>query len=101
MLRRARLKGRAAPIWGAAGLPIGGRVAPGKFGWSLAEGSVRPDLVVVGHSHREMVDSVRGGVHFVQPKPFGQSLAVVHILLSRRSGSWRVTSVRAGRVLLD
>jgi 2',3'-cyclic-nucleotide 2'-phosphodiesterase/3'-nucleotidase len=46
----------------------------------LAEGSVRPDLVVVGHSHREMVDSVRGGVHFVQPKPFGQSLAVVHIL---------------------
>ena len=67
----------------------------------LAEGPVRPDLVVVGHSHREMVDSVRGGVHFVQPKPFGQSLAVVHILLTRRSGSWRVTSVRAGRVLLD
>lgn len=26
---------------------------------SLADGSVRPDLVVVGHSHREMVDSVR------------------------------------------
>jgi 2',3'-cyclic-nucleotide 2'-phosphodiesterase (5'-nucleotidase family) len=67
----------------------------------LAEGSVRPDLVVVGHSHREMVDSIRGGVHFVQPKPFGQSLAVVHVLLTRRSGAWRVTSVRAGRVLLD
>jgi len=67
----------------------------------LAEEPVRPDLVIVGHSHREMVDSVRGGVHFVQPKPFGQSLAVVHILLSRRSGTWRVTSVRAGRVLLD
>ena len=27
----------------------------------------RPDLVVVGHSHREIRDSVLGGVHFVQP----------------------------------
>ena len=31
---------------------------------------VRPDLVVVGHSHREMRDSVIGGVHFVQPRPY-------------------------------
>jgi 2',3'-cyclic-nucleotide 2'-phosphodiesterase/3'-nucleotidase len=68
---------------------------------NLAEGAVRPDLVVVGHTHREMVDSVRGGVHFVQPKPFGQSLAVVHVLLTRREGAWRVHSIRAGRVPLD
>ena len=34
---------------------------------SLATLPFRPDLVVVGHSHREMADSVLGGVHFVQP----------------------------------
>lgn len=76
-------------------------VGPENVAAKLAEGPVRPDLVVVGHSHRELVDSIRGGVHFVQPKPFGQSLAVVHVLLTRRSGTWRVTSIRATRVLLD
>ena len=68
---------------------------------SLAEGRCAPTswssaILIARWSTRS-----RGGVHFVQPKPFGQSLAVVHILLTRRSGTWRVTSVRAGRVLLD
>jgi 2',3'-cyclic-nucleotide 2'-phosphodiesterase/3'-nucleotidase len=76
-------------------------VGPENVAAKLAEGPVHPDLVVVGHSHRELVDSIRSGVHFVQPKPFGQSLAVVHVLLARRSGTWRVTSVRATRILLD
>ena len=43
----------------------------------------RPDVVVVGHSHREMRDSVIDGVHFVQPKPFGGSVSVVHLVLAR------------------
>lgn len=59
----------------------------------------RPDIVVVGHSHREMGDSVIGGVHFVQPLPFGASVSVVHVSLSRaKGGAWRVRQVSADAV---
>ena len=62
----------------------------------LAGLSPRPDVVIVGHSHREIVDSVINGVHFVQPKPYAQSLAVVHVTLRRRfpGDQWRVDRVR-------
>ena len=55
---------------------------------SLATLPFRPDLVVVGHSHREMADSVLGGVHFVQPRPYGGSVSVTHIDLVRDE-RWR------------
>src|SRR5512141_645130 len=43
-------------------------------GARAVSGPLRPDLVVVGHSHQEMADSVLDGVHFVQPRPEGRSL---------------------------
>jgi 2',3'-cyclic-nucleotide 2'-phosphodiesterase (5'-nucleotidase family) len=49
----------------------------------LAGLSVKPDVVVVGHSHREFADSVINGVHFVQPRAWGESLAVVHVWMER------------------
>ena len=58
-------------------------VGPENVAASLAAGPVRPDLVVVGHSHREMRDSVLNGVHFIQPKPYAQTLAVAHVSLVR------------------
>lgn len=58
----------------------------------------RPDVVVVGHSHREIRDSVIDGVHFVQPAPFGASVSVVHLDLARTDGRWRLTRVRADLV---
>jgi len=61
----------------------------------LAGLSSPPDLVVVGHSHREMRDSVINGVHFVQPRPFGAAVSVVHLDLVREAGRWRVRRVRA------
>ncbi len=67
----------------------------------LAAGTIRPDLVVVGHSHREVVDTVIGGVHFVQPRPEGRSLAVVHIALLPKGGMLQVARIRAERVLLE
>jgi 2',3'-cyclic-nucleotide 2'-phosphodiesterase/3'-nucleotidase len=67
----------------------------------FGEGTIRPDLVVVGHSHREMVDSVFGGVHFIQPRPFAGSLAVAHLRVVRAQGGWHVVNIRAERVLLD
>jgi 2',3'-cyclic-nucleotide 2'-phosphodiesterase / 3'-nucleotidase / 5'-nucleotidase len=65
---------------------------------TLAALRAPPDLVVVGHSHREIRDSVIAGVHFVQPAPFGGSVSVVHLDLVRGDSGWRVRRVRADLV---
>src|SRR3989442_11294508 len=64
---------------------------------ALATVTPRPDLVVVGHSHREIPDTVINGVHFVQPKNWAQSLSVVHVWFARDSARarWRVTALHA------
>ncbi|MBA3258096.1 MAG: 5'-nucleotidase C-terminal domain-containing protein [Gemmatimonadales bacterium] len=67
---------------------------------SLAKLPVRPDVVVVGHSHREMADSVLNGVHFVQPRRNAEGVSVVHVDLRRIDGRWRVTRTRAEAVPL-
>src|SRR5207245_500641 len=54
----------------------------------------RPDLVIVGHSHKEMRDYVVNGVHFVQPRNFALSLAVVHVSLVKETSGYRVVSMR-------
>ncbi len=67
---------------------------------SLAALPVKPELVLVGHSHREMRDSVIAGVHFIQPKNWAQQLSVVHVDLVRTIGRWRVARFRAELVPL-
>src|SRR5882672_3685983 len=54
----------------------------------------RPDLVIVGHSHKEMRDYVVNGVHFVQPRNFALSPAVVHVSLVKEPSGYRVVSMR-------
>jgi 2',3'-cyclic-nucleotide 2'-phosphodiesterase/3'-nucleotidase len=66
----------------------------------LAQGTERPDLVVVGHSSQEIIDSTINGVHFVQPRPDGISLSVVHISLTRENGRYVPREIRGQRVLL-
>ena len=61
---------------------------------SLADLPFRPDLVVVGHSHREMRDSVLGEVHFVQPRPYGGSVSITHVDLVREDQRWRPVRIR-------
>ena len=65
---------------------------------SLAALPFRPDVVVVGHSHGELADSVLNGVHFVQPRPRAAGVAVVHVDLRRVGGRWGVTRIRAESV---
>ncbi|MFN2326561.1 MAG: 5'-nucleotidase C-terminal domain-containing protein [Gemmatimonadales bacterium] len=60
----------------------------------------RPHLLVVGHSHRQMTDSVINGVHFMQPRAYAQSLAVMHVELVRRGRRWDVTSQRGEQIPL-
>lgn len=68
---------------------------------AFATGAVRPDLVVAGHSRQEVVDSVIGGVHFVQPRPEAASIAVVHVRLVSQGGRFTPVRVTAERVALQ
>ncbi|HUF34528.1 MAG TPA: 5'-nucleotidase C-terminal domain-containing protein, partial [Gemmatimonadales bacterium] len=65
---------------------------------SLASLPFRPDVVVVGHSHGELADSVVNGVHFVQPRHHAAGVAVVHVDLRRVGGRWGVARIRAESV---
>ena len=65
---------------------------------ALAALNPKPDIVIVGHTHRELRDTVISGVHFVQPRNGAQSLSVVHVWLARDAaagGRYRITRVQA------
>jgi 2',3'-cyclic-nucleotide 2'-phosphodiesterase (5'-nucleotidase family) len=68
---------------------------------TLSSGSVRPDLVVLGHTGQELVDSVIAGVHYVQPRPEAQSLAVMHITMVSRNGRFALAGMTVERILLQ
>ncbi len=53
----------------------------------LATLPVKPDLVVVGHSHRTIGDSVIAGVRFVQPTQWAQAVSVAKVTMIRVRGA--------------
>src|SRR5688572_10356198 len=48
------------------------------------------DLIVFGHSHREVADTTIGATMLVQPRNWAVSVAVAHLELRRESGKWMV-----------
>jgi 2',3'-cyclic-nucleotide 2'-phosphodiesterase/3'-nucleotidase len=56
------------------------------------------DLVVVGHSHREIADTTIGGTMLVQAKNWATSVAVAELSLTREDGRWRVARRRGSLV---
>lgn len=53
------------------------------------------DLIVLGHSHRTVADTVINGVLLTQPPPFAAALGVATLeLVPEREGGWRVVSKR-------
>ena len=48
------------------------------------------DVIVVGHSHREIADTTINGVLLVQPRNYAGSLAVARVRLQNRGASWSV-----------
>lgn len=48
------------------------------------------DLLVYGHSHKEMADTVIGTTLLMQPKNWATSVAVAHLTMERAAGHWRV-----------
>jgi 2',3'-cyclic-nucleotide 2'-phosphodiesterase/3'-nucleotidase len=53
------------------------------------------DLLVYGHSHREMADTVIAGTLLMQPRNWAGSVAIAHLGIERRGGHWRVVSKRS------
>src|SRR5206468_555061 len=52
------------------------------------------DMIVYGHSHREMADTTINGVLLVQAKNWVQSVAVALLQLVHDDGRWRVAGKR-------
>src|SRR6266545_2639398 len=76
-------------------------VGPENDAAALAAVNPKPDIVIVGHTHREIRDTVINGVHFVQPKNWVQNIAVVHVSLARDStGRYRVTAIHSDLIPL-
>ncbi|HXE58900.1 MAG TPA: 5'-nucleotidase C-terminal domain-containing protein, partial [Gemmatimonadales bacterium] len=74
-----------------------GGIDPETFAGSPTD---RPDLVVLGHAHRVVGDTVIGGVRWVQPPGQARGVAVVHLTLAWKDGRWRPVEVRAELVPL-
>jgi len=53
------------------------------------------DLLVYGHSHKEMADTVIGKTLLMQPKNWATSVAIAHLTVQRQNGRWRVTAKRS------
>jgi len=72
----------------ATGLPsenVGARVAREVSGI---------DLIVVGHSHQEVADTVIGTTRVIQPKNWATSVGVAHLTVERAGSGWRVARSR-------
>jgi len=52
------------------------------------------DLVVFGHTHQELPDTVIGRTRLLQPKNWATSVGVAHLVLERSGGSWHVSQTR-------
>jgi 2',3'-cyclic-nucleotide 2'-phosphodiesterase (5'-nucleotidase family) len=50
------------------------------------------DLIVYGHSHKQMADTVIAGTLMMQPKNWAQSVAVAALHLEQTGNAWRVAS---------
>lgn len=52
------------------------------------------DLIVFGHSHREVADTTINGVMLQQPRNWAQSVGAATLTVERRGGRWRVVAKR-------
>ncbi len=50
------------------------------------------DLIVYGHSHKDMADTVIAGTLLMQPKNWATSVAVAHLRVEQRNGVWHVVA---------
>jgi 2',3'-cyclic-nucleotide 2'-phosphodiesterase/3'-nucleotidase len=77
---------------------IGTGVASENVAARLAHEVPGIDVIVYGHTHKEMADTVIAGTLLMQPKNWATSLAVAQLRLERRNGRWAVVYKR-GRLI--
>src|SRR5512146_1051816 len=77
---------------------VGTSVASENVAARLAHEVPGIDLIVYGHSHRQMADTVIGTTLLVQPKNWATSVGVAHLGLAFRDGHWHVVSRRSSLV---
>ena len=53
------------------------------------------DLVLYGHSHKEMRGTTIGKTLLIQPKNWAMSVGVAHLIVSRSGGRWMVSEKRS------
>jgi 2',3'-cyclic-nucleotide 2'-phosphodiesterase/3'-nucleotidase len=64
--------------------------------WDLAEQVPGIDLILFGHSHRELPEKFVNGVLLAQARNWGQSLARADVVMERDAqGRWRVAAKRS------
>lgn len=59
------------------------------------------DLIVYGHSHREMIDTVVGGVRLMQPRNAAATVGAATLNFTRHAGRWKLTSSSGTSVKVD
>ena len=50
------------------------------------------DMILFGHSHQEVGDTLINGVLLMQPKNWATSVGVAHLTLAQQNGHWRVAA---------
>jgi len=56
------------------------------------------DLIVVGHTHRELADTTINGVMLMQPRNWATSVAVAAIRVESQGQAWKITAKRGSIV---
>ena len=56
------------------------------------------DLIVFGHTHREVADTTINGVLLTQPRNWATSVSVAHLMLEKSGGAWHVAAKHASIV---
>lgn len=56
------------------------------------------DVVVFGHTHREVADTTINSVLFTQPRNWATSVSVAHLFFEKADGRWRLADKRASIV---
>ncbi|HEX7546184.1 MAG TPA: 5'-nucleotidase C-terminal domain-containing protein [Gemmatimonadaceae bacterium] len=56
------------------------------------------DLIVFGHTHREVADTTINGVLLTQPRNWAASVSLAHLVFEKSGGTWSVASKHASIV---
>lgn len=76
-------------LGGASSYEAGGR-GDENVGARVAREVPGIDVIVIGHSHRDVADTTINGVLVMQPRQWAGSLAVARVRLQNRGASWSV-----------